>query len=339
MLYLLYGEDEFSREGAVADLKEEVGPPDIRDINVTEMEARDATAEQVTALCSTVPFMTPRRLVVLRGLLSRFERRGAAGAASMNDGGQSAGAAAWDALWEFAPDMPPTTDLALVEGRLTASNSMFRKAQAVATVKTFPLLRGERLKGWIRNAAAAKNAEIAPAAVNELADLSGGNLRVLDGELDKLALYAEGRAITGEDVQEMVSFSGEASVFVAVDAVVEGRPDVALRSLRRLIDDGNSPAFVLAMIARQVRLLILAKDMRSQGVPASELGGRLRLSGYPLRKTLDQETMFTPEGLREAHRKLVEADLSAKTGRFDEETALELLVTELATTGPRSARR
>ena len=70
-----------------------------------------------------------------------------------------------------------------------------------------------------------------------------------------------------------------------------------------------------------------------------ELGGRLRLSGYPLRKTLDQETMFTPEGLREAHRKLVEADLSAKTGRFDQETALELLVTELATTGPRSARR
>ncbi len=336
MFYLLYGEDEFSREGALADLKKEVGPPDIRDINVAELDAREATPEQVTALCATVPFMTPRRLVVVRGLLSRFERRGAAGS---NDGGQASGAAAWNALWEFAPEMPPTTDLALVDGRLTPSNRMLRKAQAVATVRTFPLLRGERLKGWIRNSAAGKNAEITRDAVNGLADLSGGNLRVLDGELDKLALYAEGRAITLEDVQSMVSFSGEASVFVAVDAVVEGRPDVALRSLRRLIDDGNSPAFVLAMIARQVRLLILAKDMRTQGVPASELGGRLRLSGYPLRKTLDQETMFTPEGLREAHGKLVEADLSAKTGRFDEETALELLVTELATTGPRSARR
>lgn len=336
MLYLLYGEDEFSREGAVADLKREVGPPDIRDINVAELEARDTTPEQVTALCSTLPFMTPRRLVVLRGLLSRFERRGAA--AGSNDGGQAT-ASSWDALWEYASAMPPTTDLALVDGRLTPSNGMFRKAQAAATVRAFPLLRGERLRGWIRNAAAEKNAEIMPDAVNGLADLSGGNLRVLDGELDKLTLYASGRAITLEDVHEMVSFSGEASVFVAVDAVVEGRPDVALRSLRQLIDDGNSPAFVLAMIARQVRLLILAKDMRTHGVPGSQLGGRLRLSGYPLRKTLDQETMFTPEGLREAHRKLVEADLGAKTGRFDEETALELLVTELATTGPRSARR
>ena len=337
MLHLFYGEDEFSRESAVADLKTEVGPPDIRDINVAEFDARDTTPEQVTALCSTVPFMTPRRLVVIRGLLSRFERRGA-GAGPAN-GGQSPGAKSWDSLWKYAPEMPPTADLALVDGRLTQSNSMLRKAQAVATVKTFPPLRGERLKGWIRNAAAGKNAEIMPDAVNGLADLSGGNLRVLDGELDKLALYADGRAITMDDVQGMVSFTGEASVFVAVDAVVEGRPDVALRSLRRLLDDGNSPAFVLAMIARQIRLLILAKDIRSQGVPASELGGRLRVSGYPLRKTLDQETMFTPEGLREAHRKLVEADLSAKTGRFDEETALELLVTELATTGPRSARR
>ena len=337
MFYLFYGEDEFSREGSLADLKREVGPPEVRDISLSELEARETTPEQVTGLCSTVPFMTPRRLVVLRGLLSRFERRGAS--AGPRDGNQAAGASSWDVLWEYAPTMPPTTDLALVDGRLTASNRMLKKAQSVATVRTFPLLRGDRLRAWIRGAAVKKSAEIMPDAVNELADLSGGNLRVIDGELDKLALYAAGRAIAQEDVEALVSFSGEASVFVAVDAVVEGRPDVALRSLRRLIDDGNSPAFVLAMIARQVRLLILAKDLRRQRVSASELGGRLRLSGYPLRKTLDQETMFTPEGLREAHRRLVEADLSAKTGRFDEETALELLVTELATTGPRSARR
>ena len=329
MFYIFYGEDEFSRETDVAALRQAAGPPDLRDINVTDLEARDATPESVIALCSTVPFMTPRRLVVLRGLLSRFERGGASGASG--GGGQAARASAWDALWEYAPEMPETTDLALVDGRLTASNRMLRKAQPLATVKTFPLLRGERLRAWIRDAAASKRAEITPPAVNRLADLAAGNLRALDGELDKLALYAEGRRIEQEDVDALVAFTGEANIFVAVDAVVEGRPEVALRALRRLLDAGNSPAFVLAMIARQVRLLILAKDLKLQRVPAPELGGRLRLSGYPLRKTLDQETMFTPDGLREAHLRLLQADLSTKTGRLDEETALELLVTELAT--------
>lgn len=337
MFYLFYGEDEFSREGAVGELRRGVGPPEVRDINVTDLDAREATADQVIALCSTVPFMTPRRLVVLRGLLSRFERRGASGGEA--DGGHSGTARSWDALWESVALFPDSTDLVLVEGRIAPGSPLLRKVQAIATTRTFPSLRGERLRGWIRKRAEEKDAKITPEAVNGLADLSAGNLRVLDGELDKLALYAAGRAICQEDVEVLVAFTGEASIFVAVDAVVEGRPEVALRALRRLLDGGNSPGFVLAMIARQVRLLLLAKDLKRQGVPVPELGGRLRLSGYPLRKTLDQETMFTQEGLHEAHSRLVQADLSAKTGRLDEETALELLVTELATTGPRSSRR
>ena len=47
-------------------------------------------------------------------------------------------------------------------------------------------------------------------AAHMLADFVGPNLRQLDNELDKLAAYASGRAVTGADVQLLVSDASEA---------------------------------------------------------------------------------------------------------------------------------
>jgi DNA polymerase III delta subunit len=82
-----------------------------------------------------------------------------------------------------------------------------------------------------------------------------------------------------------------------------------------------------------VRLLLLAKDLGSQRVPASELGRRLGLSGYPLRKTIEQERRFTVERLAEMHRRLLEADRSVKRGEADEALLLEMLIADLTLGG------
>jgi DNA polymerase III delta subunit len=84
------------------------------------------------------------------------------------------------------------------------------------------------------------------------------------------------------------------------------------------------------MLARQVRLLILAKELKAEGVPGNELGARLRLSGYPLRKTLDQERAFTSARLVETHRRLLEADLSMKSTGADSGLVIDVLVAQLS---------
>ena len=334
MFYLYYGDDEFSREEALTALKEAVGPEDLRDINVTELDGREATLDQVIALSSTVPFMTPRRLVAVRRLVSRFESRRASGGSVGREPPDDA--SSWDRMVGYVAELPESTDLVLVDGRLSPSNSLLKKLQTVATTRTFPIPAGNQLRSWIRDRAVQKEVQIEPEAIEALADLIGGDLRVINGELDKLALYAHDRSITEDDVEALVSYAREASIFVAVDAVVEGRPEVALRALRSLLDSGQSPTYLMAMLARQIRLLLVAKDLKERGFSGPEIGRRLRLIGYPLQKTLDQETMFTAEGLVEVHRMLVETDLNTKTGVMEEEPAIELLVTELATSAPRS---
>ena len=172
--------------------------------------------------------------------------------------------------------------------------------------------------------------DIEPKAIDALMDSVGGNLRVLDLELQKLSVYRHAASIRGEDVLELVAYARQGNIFAAVDAVVEARPGDAIRLIQQLLGSGRPATYIITMIARQVRFLLLAKDLKAQGVSPAQMGSRLSLSGYPLRKTLEQEGRFTFAQLADMHRDLLEADLNVKTGGVDDQVTLEVLIAELA---------
>ena len=222
--------------------------------------------------------------------------------------------------------MPETTDLLFVDGPLNRSNTMLAAVRSHAKVRTFAVPNDGRVAQWVRDRAASRGITIEPPAVDA-------------GELEKLAVYRAGEPIRREDVEDMVSYAREASIFAAVDAMVEGRLAAALSMSHQLLRLGRTPGFILAMVARQVRLLILAKELKERGVPPAEHGRRLGLTGYPLSKTMYQERAFTADRLARVHRKLLEADVRIKTTGADEETVLDMLVTEVPAGSAAGGRR
>ena len=329
MKYLFYGDNSFTIREAISSMKEDVGAPDLRDVNVSTFEASELSFDQLVATCSTVPFMADRRLVIVRDLASGFERgpstRGRSRPAA--DGESSLGK--WEGLAEYLPTVPETTDLVFVDGRLSRNNPLLRRIGPHVTTRSFPLPRGTELRDWVRSRASSKEMAIEPMAVNLLAETVGGDLDTLDSELEKLAAYRMGAPVREEDVEELVSYAREANIFATVDAVIEGRAGPAIRLARRLLESGDPPSHLLSMLARQVRLLLLTKELKAERVGASELGARLKLSDYPLRKTLEQESRFTSDHLVQAHRRLLEADVSIKSGAVPEDLAVELLIADL----------
>ena len=330
MIYLLYGEDEFSLRKTLTSMKQSVEPPELRDVNTTVVKAADVSYDELAAACLTVPFLAEKRLVVVEGLLSTFEPKARSRAGTRAASSEPPAQGRWEQLPDILAQMPPTTDLVLMDGALRESNSMLRKLRDLAEVREFPIPRGNTLREWIHKWAGRHGVTIERDAAAALAETIGNNLRVIDMELQKLSLYRYGESVRKQDVEEMVAYVKEGNIFAAVDAVLEGRPGGALTSTHQLLDSGNPPSYVMVMIARQVRLLLLAKDLRAQRVPKAEMGRRLSLSGYPLQKTLEQEGRFTTERLAHIHRKLLEADLSIKTGEASEQLVVEMLVAELA---------
>jgi DNA polymerase-3 subunit delta len=201
----------------------------------------------------------------------------------------------------------------------------------VAQVQALHAPSGEALARWIKTAVEEKGSSISPAAIGSLVDLVGNDLWTLAHELEKLSLYASGRTIQEADARELVSQVREASIFAAVDAILEGKPGIALPLLRQLRQDGREVSYIISMIQRQLRLLALARDLADRGVPQRELGSRLGLnSQFVLRKTLDQARRHSSSAINWQYHRLLEVDLAVKQGLMEPDLALELLVAEMA---------
>ena len=99
--------------------------------------------------------------------------------------------------------------------------------------------------------------------------------------------------------------------------------------LHRLYQEGASPIYVLAMITRQFRLIALTKDLDSS-LSRLQIQNKLGLtSSYGLDKTLTQAKLYDFEHIKQAYGKLLETDLAIKTGKYNDQLALELLVADL----------
>ncbi|MDE2766369.1 MAG: DNA polymerase III subunit delta, partial [Chloroflexota bacterium] len=69
MIYVFHGDDTFSANEALTALAEAVGPPDVREPNVSRLDAAGFSVNAFMAAAMVVPFLAERRLVVVRGLL------------------------------------------------------------------------------------------------------------------------------------------------------------------------------------------------------------------------------------------------------------------------------
>ena len=328
MIYILYGEDDFSLKEALDRLKDGLGDREMVATNTTRLQGQHLTPEQLITTCSTLPFLAPKRLVIVEGLLSRFEQQDGKGKHP-----PVAEFAGWKSFAEFVKQMPESTVLMLIDGRLKRNNHMLAQLEPVAKVNEFKPLKGDSLKSWIQSRAKNAGGAISPGALRLLADLIGSNLWLLSIEIDKLCLYAQGRAVEEDDVKALVSYAQVTNVFTMVDAILERKSALANRLLHRLEEEGAAPPYLLYMITRQLRMVIQAKDALLQKQVSSEFGQSLGItSDFVLQKVREQAKAHSMERLKGIYRKLLDADISIKTGRFKGdrgELALDLLISEL----------
>jgi len=332
LLHILIGEDDYSIRQALEEIKKGIGDPTALMTNTTVLDAQ-LTPEQLQNACSTVPFLAEKRLVIVEGLLARSEAKDKA--KTGRKAAQNEREEEYQSIATSLKQLPPFTELVLVDGKTSSSNPLLRALAAVAQVRSFPRLNDAGLRAWIERRVKTARGSISPRAVGMLVRFVGSNLWLMANEVDKLVLFAGGRRIEEEDVSEVVSYAQEASVFALVDAIVEFRAGAAQGWLQQLLRQGAVPSYILVMLARQVQLLLRVKEMRRQGMPRSEIQGRPGLSSdFVLRKALEQTGKYSTSRLREIYHRLLEADLAIKTGRYDGELALNILVAELGQGAP-----
>ncbi len=328
MLYILLGEDDFSRHQSLEEIKRGIGDQALLATNTTILDGQQVTLSQLKTVCETLPFLAERRLVIVKGLLERFEPKGKSSQRkTLPASGQQK---EYKLLADHITKIPDSTVLVLIGSGIKGSNPLLRELSDKAEVKSFPLLRDDKLRQWIQRRVKEEGGSISPQAAILLTRLVGSNLWIMASEINKLVLFALGRRIEEEDVKKVVSYTQQASVFAMVDAILEFKADVAEQGLQQLLNRGAAPAYLLVMLSRQVQMMVRVKELRNQGKTRMEIQNKLGLtSEFVLRKTLEQADRYTLGRLKEAYHQLLGTDISIKTGKYDGELALNILVAEL----------
>ena len=342
MLHVIFGDDEFRASEALRALKAAIDTDGTLATNTSVLAARGLTPQTLIQNAAAMPFLSPSRLVVVEGLLTALgSRRGVV--------------EAWQQLVDFTPMMPESNHLVLLEppkkrddrGRGAGGSPLLAALRAFPNVtvtelnelKTWTRGGPSEVARWLQDRAVQRGISIDPRAIKALTDLVGANLRALASELEKLATYAGTRAITADDVRLLTPQAREERIFDLVDAVVEGRTADALRLLRRMREDGSETApHLFSMIARQLRMVVRAAELIEARAAPEAISTATGAGGYPLEKLTRQARAAGRVAAEASLRAVEHSDYSVKTGRLDDDLALELLVVRLADLAPRGAR-
>ena len=332
MLYILFGQDNYSLRLSLEKIKRGIGDQALLAANITTIDGQEVALGQLRAACEAMPFLAEKRLVIINGLLERFEPRGRPGRQkrAMRKSNQRSDYKSFGDYINNIGNIPDSTILVLVDGKVVSNNPLLRELSAKAEVRSFPSLRGAKLRQWIQGHVTKEGGIISPGAIDLLVGYVGGDLWIMASEIEKLLIFTSGRRIEEEDVKAVVSYAQQASVFAMVDAILELKVGTAERLLQQLLASGTAPAYLLVLLSRQVRLIVRATELRNQGRPEAEIQSRLGLaSEFVLRKTLGQANRYSLEQLKQVYRKLLEADLDIKLGRYGGELTLNILIAKL----------
>ncbi|MFZ5724639.1 MAG: DNA polymerase III subunit delta [Pseudomonadota bacterium] len=133
-----------------------------------------------------------------------------------------------------------------------------------AVVQAWPVSRAE-LPAWIRRRLAARNVEADTAALELLADRLEGNLLAAQQEIDRIALLFGAGRIGSEQLAAVIADHARYDLEGALDAALAGDGVRALRMLEGLREEGESTVPLLWLVQRDVRGLLLAAELMTQG--------------------------------------------------------------------------
>jgi len=312
-VYVLHGDEDFLKRQVVATLRRLVFGEGDGDFGLSTHAGDKATFAAVGDELETLPFLGPRRLVVVEDADPFVTRYRAA-------------------LEKYVARPSATGILVLVVKSWPSNTRLYKQVGNAASISC----KGPppyKLPEWCAQWSASRyDKQLAAPAARLLVELAGADMGQLDQELAKLAVYVGAAPrIEAADVDRLVGSSRMANTFKIFDALAEGRPGEAFAILDRLWEQGEDPIRILAAFSLQLRRLAQAARLNQQGRP---LAAALDQAGFPPFARQKGEQQLRHFGRARTDRFydwLLEADLGLKgSSQLPPRTLLERLLAQLA---------
>ncbi len=328
-IYVLQGDDDLAVQDDLKALYARVRAEGSGELDIAALDGRGCDQSALTQALTSLSLFSPQRVVVLSDALEMLKKK--------EDG-------EW--LVSLLKTLPQHTHLALLlpdSQRYSKGEMLWQKIKSSHWLhkslkesgrslawREYPLPSQREMPAWIMNEVQSQGGIFEGQAAAELANLVGNNLFQARQEITKALSYVgAGGTVTREDVRLLCSQSREEDIFEMVDAVGGRNAKHALSLLQRLQED--LPAqYIYTMLARQVRLLIMAREVLEAGGGQNDMAAQAGLNPFVAKKALVQCRHFSMGELEDLYRRLDRMDEEAKTGVSSLDVAMETLVADIS---------
>lgn len=189
------------------------------------------------------------------------------------------------------------------------------------------------VRSWIRDRFVKYNGRATADQIDQIAIITDGDLGNAHKMIEKLSIYYLGREGWLADKQVFENLIGHdvaGTIFTLIEAIASSQTKRALSLLHKLTTGGENELYILSMITYQFRKLILTRALLDEGESKQKIAKEAGIPYFNLDSTIATANKYNMQKLKKIYGKLLDAEISIKTGRIDPATLLDLLVLVLA---------
>lgn len=311
-VYLLYGEEGYLKKQYRDKLKAAMAAPDDT-MNFTAYEGKDTSPRELIDLAETLPFFADRRVILVEN--SGFFKN------------------ACDDLAEYMEQIAPSTHFIFVEEEVDKRGRMYKNVKKAGKIVEFATQSEELITRWILGRLKREGKNITSNVMQLFLSKTGTDMGNIDRELEKLICYTLGRdVITAEDVEAITTEQTTNKIFDMVNAIAEHNQKKALDLYYDLLALKEPPMRIMYLISRQFQILFNIRDMSSKGLDNNTMAQKAGVPPFAVRRNVTQAKGFTMAQLKQALRDGVELEEAVKTGRMDDQMAVEVFIMKYSAT-------
>lgn len=310
-LYLFTGPEQFLVRHYVNQMLEKLLDESTKTFNYAEFSGK-VSLQAVSDAMSMFPAFAPKRVILVKE--STLLKQGA----KETD---------WNAFFKSLPDY---LCLIFIQEEVDKRVSFYKAMKSHGLIVECNRQDENALTKWVINRLSRYRRQIDEKDAAYLVTLLDPDMTFMALELEKIALYAgDSVRITRKIIDDVATRSVKSRVFDLTDAISQRQTTQALRILNDLVEQKEPIPYIMAMVGRQMGLLLRMKKMEEKKMSQADMARVLGINPYIIGKIRKQAASFTIGQLKETMRKCVEMDQASKTGRMNPRMALDLFIAEL----------
>lgn len=311
-VFVVFGEDAFLVARECEKRLDALLGEEERMTGLSEPKASEAQIAEVLDELRTVPFLAPRRVVLIKDAEPFLKNYG-------------------PQLEAYLESLSPSGVLLMTTTAFDKRTRFYKRLSEIGGAVEVAPIKSYNLPQYITDYARQEHGIVLDQRSSRLlVELTGDDPGRLCREMDKLALFVSPRkAATAQDVEQLIGHNRVFGAFDVIDGITNNNAGQALARLQNMFEADREAQFtVVGAFAYHFRKLFSARAMMAGGVSAQQATSKAGV-WYNKEAFAAQLMRLTLEQLGAVLGELGRIDYGIKTGKTTASIAMERLVINL----------